>query len=165
MIYTFFGHHDTPVSIQSTLEALIRNLLNNDPHPLFYIGTHGSFDSMALETVRKMKPFYPQMKYAVVLSRIPGQNTAFNPFFDCETLVPDGIESTPPRFAIIKRNKWMLSKADIVITYVTHGLGNAYKLNEAARKRRKQVYNLAQLYSSIPSSAQATEMMGESERN
>ena len=55
------------------------------------------------------------------------------------TILPDGIEDVPPRFAISYRNKWMLEKADYVITYVTHPTGGAALFKTAAQKLGKTV--------------------------
>ncbi len=37
-----------------------------------------------------------------------------------DTSFPDGIEKIDPREAVAWRNRWMLQRADYVITYVTH---------------------------------------------
>jgi len=165
MIYTFFGHRDAPDNLLIHLERLLLDLINDDPCPFFYIGTHGNFDAMALDAVRKLQRDEPKIKYAVVLSRLPGKNAAYPLYSSSETLLPDGIEQTPPRFAISYRNQWMLKRANVVITYVRHPFGNAFRMDRAARSWGKQAINLANAYSSIPSSAQATETIGESDLN
>lgn len=46
------------------------------------------------------------------------------------------------RFAISWRNKWMLEKADYVITYVTHTVGGSAKFKEMAIKKNKRVIEI-----------------------
>jgi len=53
------------------------------------------------------------------------------------------IESVPRKFAILKRNEWMVDSAELVIAYVKYSWGGAAKTLEHARKRKKQINNLA----------------------
>lgn len=59
------------------------------------------------------------------------------------SMLPEGIETVPKRFAISWRNKWMLNQSDYVITYVTHSWGGAAQFAEMAEKQHKRVINLA----------------------
>ena len=58
------------------------------------------------------------------------------------TMYPDGLEKVPPKFAISKRNDWLISKSDIVIVYVKHHFSNSYKWMEKAKKKGAKVINL-----------------------
>ena len=60
------------------------------------------------------------------------------------TLLPEGIESVPPRFAIEYRNKWMIDHSDIVVTYVRRSFGGAAKFKKLAQKKKKTVIELVQ---------------------
>ena len=55
-----------------------------------------------------------------------------------ETLYPR-LESVPRRFAISRRNEWMVQESDAVVAYVTHGWGGAAKTLEHARRKKKNV--------------------------
>ena len=61
-----------------------------------------------------------------------------------DSIVYPPIEKTPPRFAISKRNEWMISKADLVIAYVSRTYGGAYQTLQFARRKKKRVINLAE---------------------
>ena len=50
----------------------------------------------------------------------------------------------PPRFAISKRNEWMLRQADYVVAYITHGWGDAAQYVGKAVRLGKVVVNLAE---------------------
>ena len=54
------------------------------------------------------------------------------------------IENVPMRFAINKRNEWMINQADLVIAYVDHTFGGAYKTLQYAKRKKKQIINLAE---------------------
>lgn len=52
------------------------------------------------------------------------------------------IENTPPKFAILKRNEWMMRNADMVIAYVKHDYGGAYKSLQIAKREKKKIINI-----------------------
>jgi hypothetical protein len=59
------------------------------------------------------------------------------------TLYPEGLEFVPRRFAITRRNRWMVEQSDYVIAYVQTGYGGAYIALEHARQRGVKTVNLA----------------------
>ena len=54
------------------------------------------------------------------------------------------LENTPPKFAILKRNEWMINAADLIIAFVTHSYGGTYKSFEYAKKKKKNLINLSE---------------------
>ena len=107
----------------------------------FYVGNNGNFDSMVRRVLKNLKTQYPQMYYAVVLSTLPMPRDNEDA---SDTIFPEGMERTPPRFAIAKRNKWMLEQSDIVVAYV-RAVGGAEKFVNIAAKKGKEIINLAEL--------------------
>ena len=71
---------------------------------------------------------------------MPGKNDTP----DEHSILPEGIETVPRRFAINYRNKWMLTKSDIVVTYVTRNFGGAVQFKEMAEKLRKSAIELGE---------------------
>ncbi|MBQ8203233.1 MAG: hypothetical protein IJZ75_03020, partial [Clostridia bacterium] len=55
---------------------------------------------------------------------------------------PEGIEKAPLKFAIVKRNRWMIEKSDFVITYVNRVIGGAAQFKELSAKKGKTVINI-----------------------
>ena len=140
---TFFGHHECPSSIKPKLEALLVDLIENHAVDTFYVGNKGAFDRIVRSVLQDLAEAYPSVKYAVVLERIPNAHTADSGADYSDTLLPDGIETVPPRFTIVWRNQWMLRRSDYVITYITHSWGGAAKFAESAKRQNKTVINLA----------------------
>ena len=136
---TFFGHRDCPDSIRPKLRSVLINLIENQQADTFYVGRQGSFDALVYATLRELAAEYPHIRYAAVLERLSGKNT--DDF--TETLFPGAMENVPPRFAIDRRNNWMLQQADFVVVYVTHTWGGAAKFAGKAEKKKKIVINLA----------------------
>jgi hypothetical protein len=67
----------------------------------------------------------------------------------CYTILPEGIENVPKRFAISFCNKWMVGKADFIISYVEHDWGGAAKFSNMAKRKGKKVINIAEIFSKI----------------
>ena len=140
---TFFGHRDCPASIKPKLRAVVEELIVRYGVDWFYMGRQGAFDAMARSVLRELAKVYPHISYAVVLERLPGpRDKAIWDFSD--TIFPEGLETVPPRFAISKRNDWMLKQADFVVTYIAHGWGGAAQYAKKAQRQSKRVLNLAE---------------------
>ena len=137
---TFFGHRDCPQSIQAKLREVLVDLIANHDVDTFYVGNHGQFDTLVHHTLRQLKKEYPKITYAVVLAYMPGKPKEYEDY--SETMLPEGIESVHPHYALSWRNNWMLRQSEYVVTYITHSWGGAYKFSEKARKQKKNVINI-----------------------
>jgi hypothetical protein len=71
---------------------------------------------------------------------MPGKKTEYDDYSD--TMLPEGIESVHPHYAIPWRNNWMLRQADFVVTYITHSWGGAAQCVKRAKTSKKRVINL-----------------------
>ena len=137
---TFFGHSDAPESIKPLLFSTLTNLIESDVVNTFFVGNHGNFDRMVARTLEKLKMLYPHIKYSICLAYLPR-----NKELDySNTIYPEGLENTPPKFAIIKRNEWMLKRADLVVIYMTHTCGGTAKFAELAKVKNKTIINIAE---------------------
>ncbi|MBQ1962789.1 MAG: hypothetical protein II369_01575 [Clostridia bacterium] len=63
----------------------------------------------------------------------------------CDGALYPPLEGTPPKFAISKRNEWMMENADLIIAYVERGYGGAYQALRIAERKRKKIINLCDL--------------------
>ena len=130
---TFFGHRDTPSEIKPHLKSTLIDLIENYDVAMFYMGSEGSFDAMALSVVRELKLVYPHIDYVVVLAYLPK-----NPNQDyTHTIYPEEVAKSHPRYAISKRNRYMIEKSGFVIYYVKYSFGGAYKIYSLANKKRQ----------------------------
>ena len=119
---------------------MLVDLITNHNVDMFYVGHQGQFDAYVHSELKKLKQEYPQINYAVVLAYMPGKKTEYDDYSD--TMLPEGIESVHPHYAISWRNNWMLRESDYVVTYITHTWGGAYRCAEKARRQKKVVINL-----------------------
>ena len=141
---TFFGHRDAEKAIEPLLRKTLVHLIENEKVCNFYVGNHGKYDCMVKRLLIELKEIYP-IRYAVVLAYLPGKKSGFEEENTTDTILPEGIESVPPKFAINYRNKWMVEQSDYVVTYVNYTVGGAAKFKEYAIKKDKIVINLGSL--------------------
>ena len=140
VVCTFFGHRDCPETIKPRLREVLIDLINNNGVDTFYVGNQGRFDAIVRSILRELEQAYPEIHYAVVLAYLPGKKNEYDDFSD--TMLPEGIETVHPRYAIERRNRWMLQRADFVVTYIAHPWGGAAKFAERAKREGKTVINL-----------------------
>ena len=140
MTVTFFGHKDTPKEIEPTLRTTLVDLIENHGATEFYVGNNGNFDTMVRRQLENLSQTYP-ITYNVVLAYLPTKKSEYDDYTN--TIIPEGIETVPKRFAISYRNKWMIQQSDMVVTYVTHSFGGAAQFKEIAVKQGKTVIELS----------------------
>lgn len=143
-VCTFFGHRDCPASLRPRLHSAVVELIERHGVDTFYVGRQGAFDALARSVLRELEAVYPHISYAVVLERLPGPGDEAVRDFS-HAIFPEGLEIAPPRFAVSRRNEWMLKRSDFVVTYITHGWGGAARFAEKARRQGKAVIPLAQV--------------------
>ena len=101
----------------------------------FYLGGYGAFDGLAAAAVRKQKKIYPHIELILVLAYLDREIDASR--YDSTTYPP--LEKVPRRYAIVRRNEWMVSVSDVVISGVLHSWGGAARTLEFAQRKNKVV--------------------------
>ena len=138
---TFFGHRDCPETIKPKLREALIDLITNYDVDMFYVGHQGRFDAYVHSELKKLKQEYPQINYAVVLAYMPRKQNEYDDYSD--TMLPEGIESVHPHYAISWRNNWLLQQVDYVVSYITHSWGGAAQYAAKAKRQGKTVINIA----------------------
>lgn len=127
---TFFGHRDCPDTVKPGLYAAIENLIEEFGVDTFYVGNQGQFDACVRSVLREIQKERPGIRYAVVLAYLP---TARDREDTRDTMFPEGLESVLPRYAVDRRNRWMLAQSEYVICYVRRTWGGAAKFVQLAK--------------------------------
>lgn len=140
-----FGHRDTPGDIVDRLsEAMIRHHLELDIGT-FVIGHYGAFDRTAVIAAQKVKLLYTNTHFLLLLPYHPTAHSIELPNGFDGTLYPEGMESVPPKVAIVRANQLMIQKASSIICYVNRP-GNARNLLEhAIKKAQKEAFYIENL--------------------
>ncbi len=139
MTCTFFGHRNTPENIKIKLKEVLINLIENKNVDVFYVGNNGAFDKTVRELLKELKKIY-KINYCVAFAYIP-QKAECEDYSD--TIYFDELNFKPHKVRIIERNKIMLKKSDIVVTYVTRTVGGAFDFKTLAEKSGKTVINIS----------------------
>ena len=108
----------------------------------FYVGNEGCFDYMVQKALQQLQSKYPSICYEVVLAYLPLDKK--NGKFDSTdpTLYPEELETVPKRYAISRRNRWMVDHADCLVAYIAHDWGGAAKMYQRALHRGLTTINL-----------------------
>ncbi len=140
MTCCFFGHREVTHNIRDKLTEIIENLITEKDVKEFYVGHQGQFDNMAYSVLKELKSNYPHIRYTVVLAYMPDEH--IKEVYGEDTLFPDGLECVLKRFAISKRNDWMIQHSDYAVCYVHKITGGAAKFRDKAEKRRLQIIDV-----------------------
>ena len=146
MVITFCGHGDfiKTEKIENTLIELLKFFAKGRETIDCYCGGYGRFDGFAAECVRKAKKDFENIRNCLI---IPYISLSFqekikylNDYYD-EIIYPP-LKNIPAKYAIIKRNEWMVDKADLLIAYVKHSWGGAAKTLEYAKRKNTTIFQL-----------------------
>ena len=140
MVIAFWGNRDAPQEVKGVLHKVLTDLIEKEGADRFYVGNQGNFDRIVIAALRELKKDYPHICYHIVLAYMPNEKGGPNTE---ETLYPAEAAVAPARFAIDRRNRWMLQRCDTVITYVRHTYGGAAELKKKALFQRKRVIELS----------------------
>ncbi len=132
----FCGHKEIsePDKLQrwlvETVEALIQRGADT-----FYLGGYGAFDRLAANVVWSKKRLYPSVQSILVLPYLDRAVDAT----DYDSMIYPPLENVPRRYAISKRNEWMVDHSDVVVAYVIHEWGGAATTLRYAKRKHKEI--------------------------
>ena len=147
MIITFCGHSDYVPSVgdeEKILSVLSEKIGERDAE--LFLGGYGAFDAFARRCGREYQKTHPNVKLIFVTPYLPKNNaTRKDRQADrYDAIVYPPLENVPSRYAILRRNEWMVERADLVIAYIRHEWGGAYTTYRHALKKQKEIYHLAE---------------------
>ena len=134
---TFFGHSDYCSFDDESLRSAIRQRIE-EGDDIFYVGDKGAFDWAVYRCLKKLQKEYPHIQIGVVLAYLPSEKDLEIP----DSMVPEGLETVHPKFAIDKRNHWMLTQSHSCICYIDHTWGGAYKFASLAKRHGLTLINI-----------------------
>ena len=145
MVITFCGHSNYVGNSldEGVLFDFLENTVKNE-YCEFFLGGYGGFDAFAYSLVKKFQKAHKNCRLAYITpynTEAHLKRVAETAKFDFIIYPP--LESVPKRYAILKRNEWIIEKADIIVAFVNHSYGGAYKMLSRAIKNGKKIFNLA----------------------
>lgn len=135
----FCGHREMNKTneIAAELKETCISLLHQGADA-FFLGGYGTFDLLCKDILLQLRHDGYHFKMLLV---IPYLNRTLSADGYDEIIYPP-IEHVPLRYAISKRNEWMVMHADVVVSYVIHHWGGAYSTMMYARKKKKTIITL-----------------------
>ena len=147
MIITFCGHSNYLFSDEEMekLKQLLIKEIRKNPTCRFYLGGYGDFDSLCLRTLQDLKKDFPEIELLFITPYLDKNYSKLElaKYYYDDVIFPP-IENVPRKFAILKRNEWMVDYADLVIAYVKYSWGGAAKTVEYAKRKKVPMINIAQ---------------------
>ena len=145
MTITFCGHSNCLFSDEEKekLKQLLIKEIRKNPTCKFYLGGYGDFDSLCLRILRELKTDFPDIELLFITPYLDSNYSKLQlaKYYYDDVIFPP-IENVPRKFAILKRNEWMVDSADLVIAYVKYSWGGAAKTLEYAKRRKKLIINI-----------------------
>lgn len=149
-ICTFAGHSFIfSATAEKRLKCEIEAYLADIDEASFYVGGRGEFDSMAAVAVRAVRAQHRDKKIQLYLvepyfrAGLNRDKWFYEQLYD-GIIIPQELLGVHPKSAIIRRNRWMVDQADLLLAFVCRDYGGAYQtLKYAERKGGIQIINLA----------------------
>ena len=146
MIITFCGHSNCLFSDEEKekLKQLLIKEIRKNPTCKFYLGGYGDFDSLCLRTLRELKKEFQDIELIFITPYLDKNYSKLeHAKYHYDDIIFPPLESVPRKFAILKRNEWMVEEADLVIAYVKYSWGGAAKTLEYAKRKKVPLVNIA----------------------
>ena len=146
MIVTFCGHgtYSRYDDYHGKMMRLLEQIVGDQPCD-FYLGGYGQFDGFAQACCAEYKKTHPTVHLIFVhpyLTETKRHDKEYVQSNYDASVYPE-LENVPLRFAISRRNRWMVEHADAVIAFIDHHWGGAYQTYRCAKAKKKTIYNLS----------------------
>ena len=150
MIITFLGHRT--ILKDENLADLVERVILEHTSPAedvyFYCGGYGAFDAICAGVCRSLKKQRPKSHLVFVTPYLTeAQQKKMNRMVEngeYDSILYPPLESVPYRTAILRRNEWMIEKADLILSYVRYSNGGAYEGLRYAYTRGKSIVNFCE---------------------
>ncbi len=148
---SFFGHRDFSehLRLELTLQNILKDILTQHEYVVFLVGRNGEFDQFVSSTIRKVKRDFCRSNSELVCvlpyetSEFKNNEESFLKYYDrVEIYVPE--QNTHFNAIIQKRNCEMVSRSNLLISYVNKKAGGAYNAVRFAQKNNIPFINLAE---------------------
>ena len=161
MIIAFAGHSFIFQKdiIKDEVKKQIIKSIDRDGAVTCYLGGYGDFDDICALACKELKRTYNCIETVYVTPYLNLSAQAKIKEMKKHGLCDDSIyplnDKTPLRFAISRRNEWMISCADLIIAYVNHDWGGAWKSVTLAKRKNKKIINIYEVLKDCPSNDKA----------
>ena len=152
-IYTvsFFGHRyiEYGTEIENRLDKVLYDLITQREYVDFLIGRDGDFDILVSSAVKRVIQNYAHGNayFTLVLPYMKAEyrdnEKSYLEYYD-EVEICSESAAAHPKSAIQVRNRNIVDRSDLVVCYIRHKSGGAYKTIQYAEKQGKKIVNVAE---------------------
>lgn len=147
MIITFCGHGSINIDqgVADKIKDFLIEKIKQCPNAKFYLGGYGCFDHLVFSILRKLKKDFQNIELIFISPYLDSSYSKLqiaNEIYD-STLYPP-LETVPKKYAILKRNEWMVENCDLLVAYVKYSWGGARKTLDYAIRKKKPYINFAE---------------------
>jgi len=134
---------------ENRVEDLLHELIQAHEFVEFLVGRDGEFDQIVSSAVKRLQADWGDSSCALTLV-LPYMRAEYSNNMDSFEEYYDSIEvceesaTAHPKGAIQIRNKKMVDRSDLVVCYIDHESGGAYKTIQYAEKLEKKIINVAE---------------------
>ena len=151
MVVSFFGHRSLYGSerlIDRVEKTITENIKDCNDEIVFFCGGYGDFDDLCARMCRSIKENLEKCELVFVTPYMSlTQQEKIKSWIGLglyDSVIYPPLERVPLKFAISKRNEWMIDQSDLIVAYVQHSYGGAYQSLLYARRKGKRIINLAE---------------------
>lgn len=149
----FFGHRHIENSnfVYSALEKEIHKILQENEYVDFLVGRNGDFDLLASSAVLEVRKKYRDDNSSLVLvlpyitAEYRNNRENFEKYYN-DIEISFSASRAFPKSAIQLRNREMVDRSDLVISYIDREIGGAYQSIKYAQKQNKPILNIGKLH-------------------
>ncbi len=146
----FFGHRyiDKNLRLEELLEEKIKRLIDEKEYVDFLVGRNGEFDKLVSSIIHKIRKTYrnDNNSLTLVLPYLTAEYNNNKKYFEeyySDVEISYSASKSHPKSAIQIRNREMVDRADLIISYIEHNQGGAYKTVKYAMENNKEIINFA----------------------
>ncbi len=149
-ICAFFGHRDTVITtrLEEQITEVVRGLIARGIDE-FWCCEQGTFDWVTRNIIFELKKEYRFIKVCCVCAYNPAKypqirQESLASMFD-ELIYTAEIADGLPRFAIVRRNRYIAKNANIVVCYITQQKSGAFRAVQCAETAGAEIINIAKM--------------------
>ena len=141
----FFGHSDTYLTNDklTKLTEIIEEIICTNKNTEFFLGGYGNFDFICAQILKNLKNKYRNFKRIFITPYI--ENTYLSNKFDKELYddcIYPPLENIPKKYAILKRNCWIIDNCNFLIFYKNNSCGGTAKAYKYAKQKQIKLINI-----------------------
>ncbi len=128
---------------ETDIAAILRSCIAAKEHVTFYVGRESEFDKAAAAAVKQMQTAFGKENSMLILVlpyRIKEEGHYRSDYDDIYCPFPS---QDCRRFAITRRNQWMVEHSDLLLTYVRDEQGEAHHAMVHASYKGVPIINIA----------------------